>query len=178
VTAQPTSVKYNHNEHWRNTVESLNLRGILLAGMAVFIAYFAIRQANRPLPELFILDPYLTAMCFAIVVSRVHMMSSIEPDMAAWWDRTIDNAPRPHRVLDYALEGPWLFLLTALPFSCISLSTFGLTFTAWCLLEAVYLAVGRRALKATDTAALGSSLTAKFIDTIGCGCGTSCFLRA
>ncbi|WP_433724497.1 hypothetical protein ACQP0C_27465 [Nocardia sp. CA-129566] len=157
-------VKKNHNGHWSNTVESLNLRGLLFAGMTVFIAYFAIRQSSQGLPWFFVLNPYLSAAAFAIVVCRVHLMSSIEPDMAEWWDYTIENSPKMHRIADYALEGPWLFLLTALPFSCISITTMGLTFGLWCGLEAIYLHIGRVALSLGDEQAPGWIESKRHVD--------------
>lgn len=136
----------NHNEHWTSTVKSLNLRGISLAGMAVFIAYFSIRISKTPLPEWFPLNPFLSAASFAVVVSRVHMLGTFEEQMAEWWDKTIENAPQWCRYLDYSLEGPWMFLLIAMPFACISPAAFGIAYGLWAALETLYMRIGRLAL--------------------------------
>ena len=137
---------WNHHDHWKKTVEDLDLRAILIAGMAVFIAYFQVRQTTRPLPSFFVINPYLSAGAFLVVVSRLHLIMCLEPDMSAWWDRTIDAAPHPCKIFDYAFEGPWLFLVIALPFSCISVVTYGIAYAVWCGLELCYMAIGRYAL--------------------------------
>lgn len=151
----------NHNEHWKSTVESLDLHGIPLAGMAVFIAYFDVRNAAASLPTFFVVDPFLSSAAFCVVVSRIHMISSIEPDMAAWWDRTIGHAPRPLQTFDYAMEGPWLFLLLAMPFACISPVTFAMALGAWSLLESGYLAVGQHALRVAPVDLFSADLRTK-----------------
>lgn len=155
---------HNHNEHWTNTVQSLNLRGILLAGMAVFIAYFSIRGMKTPLPRYFVMNPYMSALCFSVVVSRIHLLGTLEDQMSAWWDRTIDNASRACRLFDYALEGPWTFLLLALPFSCISPVTFGAAYFSWSALETCYMLIGQRALHAAPEYSLGVDTKKLVID--------------
>lgn len=143
----PSVLRSGLHTHWNETIRGLDLRGILLAGLGVFLTYF---QLNRSaLPAFLTINAYLTILAFLVVVCRFHMFQSIEPDMSAWWDVTIPYASRRIKAADFALEGPWLFFLMAMPFSTISMVSFGVAYLSWSTLECFFLRAGRLALRET-----------------------------
>jgi hypothetical protein len=142
--------------HWNDTIRSLDLRGLGLAGMAVFLSYFSIDKSV--VPDAVVINAYLTVLAFCVVVCRLHLFQSIEPDMSAWWDQTIVFAEKRYRVADFAMEGPWLFLLMAMAFSTISMVSFGACYLAWSALECCFLRIGRRSLTDSPRSQLGSEI--------------------
>jgi len=142
--------------HWNDTIRSLDLRGLGLAGMAVFLSYFSIDKSI--VPHAVVINAYLTVLAFCVVVCRLHLFQSIEPDMSAWWDQTIVFAAKRYRVADFAMEGPWLFLLMAMPFSTISMVSFGACYFAWSALECCFLRIGRRSLAESPRSQLGNEI--------------------
>lgn len=107
---------------WTATVDRDPFGEILLSGLAV-VAVFLVADHGTT-PAWLLLDPGLSAMCFAVAFQRIRQARLVEVASSSAWDEVATVwGPRQRRI-DEGLEGPYLLSLHLLPFASLSVVVF------------------------------------------------------
>lgn len=130
---------------WTETVRQLHFHDMVFAGAAVLIASVELRDASVA-SEWFPINGALSVLMFLVAVEYLHSYGRSEPLHAPLWDRVIGSSSQRVQRLDRMLEGTLIFAIIALPFSTVSVLSFGLCLALLCIVEAIYAHMASRLL--------------------------------